>query len=95
MLEDQKLLEKLIKKIRLTLDSTYFKGCVIVTASALQNKVEDLYEALLKAAFIPERNSDKPFLFAVDHCFALKGKGTILTGNIFSYLFFSLMIYIF
>jgi selenocysteine-specific elongation factor len=24
----------------------------------------------------------RPFLFSVDHCFALKGQGTILTGTV-------------
>lgn len=68
------------------MDNTVFKGCPIVPASALNNDIKELTEALEKATFIPERNAEKPFLFAVDHCFALKGKGTILTGDFFVFL---------
>jgi len=25
---------------------------------------------------------DRPFLFAVDHCFPIKGQGTVLTGTV-------------
>ena len=30
----------------------------------------------------PERNIEGDFLFAVDHCFVIKGKGTVLTGTV-------------
>jgi len=26
--------------------------------------------------------ADKPFLFSVDHCFPIKGQGTVLTGTV-------------
>ncbi|KAK6643404.1 hypothetical protein RUM43_004909 [Polyplax serrata] len=81
-LADKIALEKLTKRVRITMDNTIFKGCPIVPASALNNDIKELTEALEKATFIPERNAEKPFLFAVDHCFALKGKGTILTGTV-------------
>lgn len=68
--------------MRLTIDSTAFKGSPIVTASALNNNVTELVNALQQAVFLPKRSADKPFLFAVDHCFGIKGKGTVLTGNI-------------
>merc|ERR1712142_331587 len=31
--------------------------------------------------YVPNRSSEGAFVFAVDHCFALKGKGVILTGT--------------
>lgn len=70
-----------MKKMRLTMDVTDFKGCPIVAASAMQNNVIDLVAVLQKEAFLPERSTNKPFLFAVDHCFGIKGKGTVLTGR--------------
>ncbi|KAL0278758.1 UNVERIFIED_CONTAM: hypothetical protein PYX00_000483 [Menopon gallinae] len=82
VLEDKKQLEKLLKKMRLTIDSTAFKGSPIVTASALNNHVKELVDALQKAVFLPDRSADKPFLFAVDHCFGIKGKGTVMTGTV-------------
>lgn len=66
--------------MRLTLDSTAFKNCPIVTASAVNKVVDELIKTLVNEAFVPERNNSKPFLFAVDHCFGIKGKGTVLTG---------------
>lgn len=30
----------------------------------------------------PPLTSDTPLLFSVDHCFGIKGKGTILTGTV-------------
>lgn len=33
---------------------------------------------------IPVRNTAAPFYFAVDHCFAIKGHGTVLTGTVLS-----------
>ena len=33
---------------------------------------------------IPVRNTSAPFYFAVDHCFAIKGHGTVLTGTVLS-----------
>ncbi|CAM9216778.1 unnamed protein product [Ectocarpus fasciculatus] len=33
---------------------------------------------------IPVRNTTAPFYFAVDHCFAIKGHGTVLTGTVLS-----------
>lgn len=35
-----------------------------------------------KEAYIPVRNKDEPFFMAVDHCFNVSGRGTILTGTI-------------
>lgn len=40
--------------------------------------------AILEQVEIPDRNrgSQKDFLFAIDHCFSIKGKGTIVTGTV-------------
>jgi selenocysteine-specific elongation factor len=42
----------------------------------------DLIETLQKFAFVPERHASSPFLFAVDHCFSVRGQGTVLTGTV-------------
>lgn len=44
--------------------------------------LQDLIETLQKFAFIPERHASSPFLFAVDHCFSVRGQGTVLTGTV-------------
>lgn len=41
-----------------------------------------LIESLERATFIPERSENGPFLFSVDHCFSIKGQGTIMTGTV-------------
>lgn len=33
---------------------------------------------------IPKRNTTGPFYYAIDHCFAIKGHGTVLTGTVLS-----------
>lgn len=44
-----------------------------------------LIETLKTCTFLPNRRSDSgPFLFFVDHCFSIKGQGTIMTGTVIS-----------
>ncbi len=40
------------------------------------------------AARLPPRprSADGPFLFAIDHCFAIRGQGTVLTGTVLQVL---------
>jgi selenocysteine-specific elongation factor len=45
--------------------------------------IEELKATL--AAMVPAEprpRSNKPFLFSVDHCFPIKGQGTVLTGTV-------------
>lgn len=30
----------------------------------------------------PTAAEQRPFLFAIDHCFAIKGQGTVMTGTV-------------
>lgn len=46
--------------------------------------VEAVVEELVKLVPAQPRLVKGPFLFAVDHCFAVKGSGTVLTGTILS-----------
>ena len=42
-----------------------------------------LLETIKNATYFPEkRNENGEFLFAVDHCFTIKGQGAIMTGTI-------------
>lgn len=38
---------------------------------------------ILKQVEIPDRRAGtaKPFLFSIDHCFQIKGQGTVVTGT--------------
>ncbi len=44
--------------------------------------VEALIEELVKLVPAQPRPVKGPFLFSVDHCFAVKGQGTVLTGTV-------------
>ncbi|MDH3583193.1 MAG: elongation factor Tu [Phycisphaerae bacterium] len=44
--------------------------------------IQDLLDALDAWVPIPERETDKPFLVAVEDVFSIKGRGTVLTGRI-------------
>ena len=34
--------------------------------------------------FLPKRMKEGPLVYAVDHCFGIRGQGTIMTGTILS-----------
>ena len=46
--------------------------------------VAALMEQLVSMVPAKPRQAKGAFLFAVDHCFALKGQGTVLTGTVLS-----------
>ena len=81
------------KKISRTLESTRFAGAPIVAVAAkpggpdapdteVASGVDKLIEALSQQLFVPERNSEGPFIFSVDHCFPIRGQGTVMTGTV-------------
>ncbi|XP_050090155.1 selenocysteine-specific elongation factor [Anopheles aquasalis] len=78
-----KRLEKLTKGIRETLSKMAFDETPIVAISALSGEnIPTLTKTMLQRAFLPARNVDLPLMFAVDHCFAIKGQGTVCTGTV-------------
>ncbi|RHY29671.1 hypothetical protein DYB32_004968, partial [Aphanomyces invadans] len=44
--------------------------------------MSDLLAAMRSHLHVPTRSADGPLVFAVDHCFPLRGKGTVLTGTV-------------
>ncbi|ULU14080.1 hypothetical protein L3Y34_016533 [Caenorhabditis briggsae] len=44
--------------------------------------LENLKNALETRIFEPKRDTESEFLIAIDHCFAIKGQGTVLTGTV-------------
>lgn len=44
--------------------------------------IAELLQVLESHAFLPRRHPEKPVVFSVDHCFSIKGQGTVLTGTI-------------
>ena len=57
----------------------------IIPVSAIENEefyIEKLIDCLLDQIEIPKRNKEGPFYFLIDHCFPIKGKGSVVTGTV-------------
>lgn len=84
---DEREIEKMAKKMRKFLATSKFKDAPIVAVSTVNNVgLDALKESLvnvIKTTPIVRRTTDA-FVFAVDHCFGLKGQGTVLTGTVLS-----------
>ncbi|KAM4651062.1 selenocysteine-specific elongation factor isoform 2-T2 [Discoglossus pictus] len=91
----QSAIEKMTKKMQKTLENTKFHGSPIITVAAKPGGPEapeteaplgisELIELLKSQAYLPQRDPSGPFLMAVDHCFSIKGQGTVMTGTILS-----------
>ena len=80
------------KRLAKTLESTKFAGSPIIAVAAKPDKpdegpteslgMKEMSELLTAQAYVPNRNNSGPFLFAVDHCFSVRGQGTVMTGTV-------------
>lgn len=61
-------------------------GSVAVSGkSPLQSLgIDALVDILQTTVRVPQRQVDLPFYYAIDHCFPIKGHGTVLTGTVLS-----------
>ncbi|KAL7635854.1 UNVERIFIED_CONTAM: hypothetical protein RMT77_013671 [Armadillidium vulgare] len=84
-------IDKVSKKILNTLKNTKFSSTKVVPVSANPSGIdsdgvpigiEDLINTMQDLAYIPKRAENCEFVFSVDHCFGIKGQGTIITGTI-------------
>ncbi|XP_061386348.1 selenocysteine-specific elongation factor [Musca vetustissima] len=77
-------LKKLDTKLRKALSATKFgDNFPIYHVSALSGEgIAEFLNGIKDNVFLPQRNRDLPFLMYVDHCFSIKGQGTICTGTI-------------
>lgn len=46
--------------------------------------IENLIDVIQNEVRIPNRNINGPLYYAIDHCFQIKGHGTVLTGTVLS-----------
>lgn len=46
--------------------------------------ITELLETVGRHISVPQRDPNGPLLFAIDHCFPIKGQGTVLTGTVLS-----------
>nr|XP_019942365.1 PREDICTED: selenocysteine-specific elongation factor [Paralichthys olivaceus] len=89
----QSAIEKMTKRLHKTLESTRFKECPVIAVAAKPGGPEapdaeepqgvpQLIELLKKQTYLPQRDPAGDLLMAVDHCFSIRGQGTVMTGTI-------------
>jgi len=88
-------IQKMTKKMRATLSKTKFKDSPIIPVAAKCGGTDstfpcesigmtEMIESLKRLTFLPSRDPNGPFIFSVDHCFGIKGQGTVMTGTVLS-----------
>ncbi|KAM5148547.1 selenocysteine-specific elongation factor [Mantella aurantiaca] len=91
----QTAIERMTKKMQKTLESTKFHGSPVISVaakpggpespeSATAQGISELTELLKSQAYLPRRDPSGPFLMAADHCFSIRGQGTVMTGTVLS-----------
>ncbi|XP_045760173.1 selenocysteine-specific elongation factor isoform X1 [Mirounga angustirostris] len=91
----QAAIDKMTKKMQRTLENTKFRGAPIIPVAAkpggpeapeteAPQGISELIELLTSQISIPMRDPSGPLLMSVDHCFSIKGQGTVMTGTILS-----------
>lgn len=89
----QSAIEKMTKRLHKTLENTSFKDCPVIAVAAKPGGPEapdteqpqgvpELIELLKKQTYLPQRDPGGDLLMAVDHCFSIRGQGTVMTGTI-------------
>ncbi|CAF2038917.1 unnamed protein product [Rotaria magnacalcarata] len=85
--EDQRqaTIDKMTKRLRKTFESTKFPQTPIIPCSAVSSlNLNELVSTLQQHVYIPRRSATGPFIFSVDHCFSIRGQGTVMTGTVLS-----------
>lgn len=91
-------IKKLSQGLTKALSNTKFANAAIVAVAAgeAQIGVDKVLDVLLKNLVVPKRTDTGPFIFAIDHCFPIKGnvvhpficnilgQGTVMTGTVLS-----------
>ena len=82
------------KKLTKTLENTKFAGSPILAVSAKPGGPDcpdsepvgsqKLIDLLSSLSYLPSRDTSGPLVYAIDHCFSIRGQGTVMTGTILS-----------
>ncbi|CAL8335559.1 unnamed protein product [Lota lota] len=89
----QSAIEKMTKRLQKTLENTRFKDCPVIAVAVKPGGpdapetdkpqgVPELIELLKTQTYRPNRDPHGSLLMAVDHCFSIRGQGTVMTGTI-------------
>jgi len=95
MVDDEELIELVEMEVRELLTDNEFPGddTPIVKGSALKSleaegenewtaKIDELMNEVDTYIPLPERETDKPFLMAIEDVFTITGRGTVVTGRV-------------
>ena len=95
LLEESKreqMVEKMMKKLKITFQKTKFKEVQMIAVSAKPGGPDassepmgmtQLVDRLMDQVYLPDRRaSSSDAVFSVDHCFSVKGSGTVMTGTL-------------
>ena len=93
MVDDEELIELVEMEVRELLSDNDFPGddTPIIRGSALKalegdeewgKKIDELMDAVDSFIPVPERDTDKPFLMAIEDVFTITGRGTVATGRV-------------
>lgn len=93
MVDDPSLVDLVEEEVRELLNKYQFPGkdTPVIRGSALkayegeaqyEEKILELMKAVDEFVPTPERDVDKPFLMPIEDVFAIKGRGTVVTGRI-------------
>jgi len=93
MVDDEELLELVELEVRELLSKYEFPGddVPVIKGSALGaledkeewlKSIEELLDAMDNYIPSPERETDKPFLMAIEDVFTISGRGTVVTGRV-------------
>ena len=75
----------MMKRLRKTFELTKFPHAPIIPCSAISSlNLNELISTLEKHIYVPQRSPNGPFIFSVDHCFSIRGQGTVMTGTVLS-----------
>lgn len=90
--EREEVIKKKTESLRKVFAKTKFGVNVpIIPISAMVNadetikqsiNIDLLLQTLLDEVQVPQRNSQGPFYFLIDHCFPIKGQGSVVTGTV-------------
>jgi len=83
----EKKLAQMTKQIETKIIPNFkFKSTKVVTASALEQDLDRVLAAFDTLNAEPNRDEleKREFLMAIDHCFQIKGSGTVFTGTVLS-----------
>lgn len=89
----QSAVDKMTKRLHKTLENTRFKDCPVIAVAAKPGGpeaadteepqgVSELIQLLKQQTYLPQRDASGDLLMAVDHCFSIRGQGTVMTGTV-------------